>query len=133
MTEEAIKKYYVRFGVLNFILSLLSILFSGEESLMARIQFMILINLLYHILFGFFAFISIMSLPFKNDFEKYAVTSIIWFFMIFGSILSIVMCILLLHNAFQISDYDVCFGVIVPLGFFLGIYLSWVKVRKYLE
>ena len=133
MTEVAIKKYYLRFGVLNLILSLLSILFSREESLIGRFQFMILINLLYHILFAFFAFISIMSLPFKNDFEKYAVTTIIWFFMIFGSIITIVMCILLLHNAFQIGDYDICFGLIVPLGFFLGIHLSWVRVNKYLE
>ena len=133
MTEVAIKKYYLRFGVLNLILSLLSILFSREESLIGRFQFMILINLLYHILFAFFAFISIMSLPFKNDFEKYAVTTIIWFFMIFGSIITIVMCILLLHNAFQIGDYDICFGLIVPLGFFLGIHLSWVRVKRYLE
>ena len=133
MTEEAIKKYYVRFGILNLILSLLSILFSSEESLIARFQFMILINLLYHILFTFFAFISIMSLPFKNDFEKYAVTTIIWFFMIFGSIITIVMYILLLHNAFQIGDYDIYFGLIVPLGFFLGIHLSWVRVKRYLE
>ena len=133
MTEVAIKKYYLRFGVLNLILSLLSILFSREESLIGRFQFMILINLLYHILFTFFAFISIMSLPFKNDFEKYAVTTIIWFFMIFGSIITIVMCILLLHNAFQIGDYDICFGLIVPLGFFLGIHLSWVRVKRYLE
>ena len=130
MTEVALKKYYLRFGVLNLILSLLSILFSREESLIGRFQFMILINLLYHILF---AFISIMSLPFKNDFEKYAVTTIIWFFMIFGSIITIVMCILLLHNAFQIGDYDIYFGLIVPLGFFLGIHLSWVRVKRYLE
>ena len=133
MTEVAIKKYYLRFGVLNLILSLLSILFSREESLIGRFQFMILINLLYHILFAFFAFISIMSLPFKNDFEKYAVTTIIWFFMIFGSIITIVMYILLLHNAFQIGDYDIYFGLIVPLGFFLGINLSWVRVKRYLE
>ena len=130
MTEVAIKKYYLRFGVLNLILSLLSILFSREESLIGRFQFMILINLLYHILFAFFAFISIMSLPFKNDFEKYAVTTIIWFFMIFGSIITIVMYILLLHNAFQIGDYDIYFGLIVPLGFFLGIHLSWVRVKR---
>jgi len=130
MREEAIKKYYVRFGVLNFVFSLIILLVARDIVLLERFFAMIAINLGYHMPYWFYVKLYDSYIKLEGSFEKNFWYFGIKFFIVFGFVSSLIIAFMFVYNFFIVKNYATLTAICVPIGLFLGVLLVQMKLEK---
>ncbi|WP_299799514.1 hypothetical protein [uncultured Maribacter sp.] len=132
MTKSEIKKYYKIIGYVNAILSLLYLLFSIENELIERFFFAIAINIVYNMMYFFFAGIykGTMRTRNHNKFNKNIGGIMLRIFAFSGMLVSIFLLYILVSNVISFHEYLNLYMICIPFGFFLGAYSLWIDIKK---
>ena len=130
MDKSEIKKYYIIFGYVNLIFSILLGVFLHGIDLKERFFGVIAINIGYHMLYWFFSSLSKDSTRMANNFNKIVGTGMLKLFSIFGMICSFLIIYIFISKAISEKEYIGFLGICISIGLFLGAYSLWIDLRN---